>query len=126
MLAPVTAGAERRWIGGGPDDYVGRDASASDWVPPVRATLVSLIATAFLVGWIAGVLVVWKSWQLFHASRWIMVSGAGYVTLMLIPIMCGFVCARVASRLASRGWSGAPLRVLALGVCGLVAGLMAI
>jgi hypothetical protein len=43
----------------------------------------------------------------------------------LVPTMCGFVCARVASCLASRGWGGAPLRALALGVCGLVAGLMA-
>ena len=55
-----------------------------------------------------------------------MVSGAGYVTLMLIPTMCGFACARVASRLASRGWGGAPLRALALGIGGLVAGLMAL
>jgi hypothetical protein len=55
-----------------------------------------------------------------------MVSGAGYVTLMLIPIMCGFVCARIAGHLVRRGWGGAPLRVLALGVCGLVAGVMAI
>jgi hypothetical protein len=92
----------------------------------VRATLVSLISAAFLLGWVAGILAVWKSWQLCHASHWIMVSGAGYVTLMLIPTMCGFACARVASRLAGRGWGGAPLRALALGVCGLVAGLLAI
>lgn len=92
----------------------------------MRATVIWLISSTFLLGWVAGVLTVWKSWQLFHASRWIMVSGAGYVTLMLIPTMCGFVCARVASRLASRGWGGAPLRTLALGVCGLVAGLLAI
>jgi hypothetical protein len=131
MLAPVTAGTQRRWIPGGSDE-IAHDADghargdASGWAAPVRATLVSLIAVAFLLGWTSGVLVVWKTWQLCHASRWIMVSGAGYVTLMLIPIMCGFVCARVAGHLASRGWSGAPLRTLALGVCGLVAGLMAI
>jgi len=117
MLAAVTAGAERRWISEQPDERC--------WATPVRATLVSLVTAAFLLGWVAGVLTVWKSWELFHASRWIMVSGAGYVTLMLIPTMCGFACARVASRLASRGWSGAPLRALALGVCGLVAGLLA-
>ena len=69
----------------------------------MRATLVSLVTMAFLLGWVAGVLAVWKSWQLFHASRWIMVSGAGYVTLMLIPTMCGFACAWVATRLASFG-----------------------
>jgi hypothetical protein len=131
MLAPVTAGAQRRWIPGESDEMSHeRDGCARGdaypWAAPVRATLVSLIAVAFLLGWTSGLLVVWKSWQLCHASRWIMVSGAGYVTLMLIPIMCGFVCARVAGHLASRGWSGAPLRTLALGVCGLVAGLMAI
>ena len=130
MLGSVTAGAQRHWIPGEPDEITGEDASAGGdaprWAAPVRATLVSLIAAAFLLGWSAGVLVVCKTWQLCHASRWIMISGAGYVTLMLVPIMCGFVCARVAGQLASRGWSGAPLRALALGVCGLVAGLMAI
>jgi hypothetical protein len=124
MLASVTAGAERRWIPGA-GDHESRGETQS-WAAPVRAALTSLIAAAFLLGWTSGVLVVWKSWQLLHASRWIMVSGAGYVTLMLIPIMCGFVCARVGGHLASRGWSGAPLRALALGICGLVAGLMAL
>lgn len=93
---------------------------------PVRATLAWLVSATFLLGWVAGVLTVWKFWQLFHASRWSLVSGAGYLSLMLIPTMCGVVCARVASQLASRGWGGAPLRALALGVCGLVAGLLAI
>ena len=120
MLGAVTAGTERRRISGQPEQPNG-----GCWATPVRATLVSLITAAFLLGWVAGLLAVWKAWQLFHASRWIMVSGAGYVTLMLVPTMCGFVCARVASCLASRGWGGAPLRALALGVCGLVAGLMA-
>ena len=110
MLAAVTAGAEPRWIS----------------ERPVRATLASLVTAAFLLGWVAGLLSVWKSWQLFHASRWIMVSGAGYVTLMLIPTMCGFACARAASWLASRGWGGTPLRALALGIGGLVAGLLAL
>jgi hypothetical protein len=113
MLGAVTAGTERRRISGQPER-----PNDGCWATPVRATLVSLITAAFLLGWVAGLLAVWK-------SRWIMVSGAGYVTLMLVPTMCGFVCARVASRLASRGWGGAPLRALALGVCGLVAGLMA-
>jgi hypothetical protein len=131
MLAAVTAGAEHRWISGQPqadNDGCRFDGGAPSrgWVAPVRATLVTLVSLAFLLGWSAGLLTVWKSWQLFHASRWIMVSGAGYVTLMLIPTMCGFVCARLASRLASRGWGGAPLRALALGIGGLVAGLLAI
>ncbi len=84
------------------------------------------MAATFLFGWLSGLLLVLKSWHLLHATRWLMVSGAGYVTLMLIPIMCGFVCARIAGHLTRRGWSGMPLRVLALGLCGLVAGVMAI
>ena len=71
-------------------------------------------------------LLVVKAWQGMGAIRWTMASGAGYVTLMLIPITCGFCCTRLASQLIRRGWGGAPLRVLAVGVCGLVAGLMAI
>jgi hypothetical protein len=120
MLAPVTAGAERRWIPGQLDDSRGATREHVD------VAWVWLIASTFLLGWVSGVLMVWKAWQLFHASHWLMIGGAGYVALMLIPIMCGFGCARVAGRLASRGWGRAPLRALALGVCGLVAGLMAI
>ena len=92
----------------------------------MAAGFVAFVAATFLFGWISGLLLVLKSWHLFHATRWLMVSGAGYVTLMLIPIMCGFACARISGHLVRRGWSGAPLRVLALGVCGLVAGVMAI
>ena len=120
MLRRVTVGAESRCrILDDADDY---PAPRGRFV----AGFVGFVAATFLLGWLSGLLLVLKSWHLFHATRWLMVSGAGYVTLMLIPIMCGFTCARIAGHLVRRGWSGAPLRVLALGVCGLVAGVMAI
>ena len=128
MLCRVTAGLERRrcLVLEEGDDYrepaPRRDRVAATFV----AGFDSFVAVTFLFGWLSGLLLVLKSWHLFHATRWLMVSGAGYVTLMLIPIMCGFACARIAGHLARRGWSGMPLRVLALGVCGLVAGVMAI
>jgi hypothetical protein len=93
---------------------------------PLASSFMAFVAATFLFGWGSGLLLVLKSWHLFNATRWLMVSGAGYVTLMLIPIMCGFACARIAGHLVRRGWSGMPLRMLALGVCGLVAGVMAI
>jgi hypothetical protein len=103
MLAAVAAGAE-----------------------PGLTSFVALVTGTFLFGWVAGVLVVVKSWHLLQAPRWMLVSGAGYVVLMLVPILCGFAVTRVSGRLVSRGWGGLPLRGLALGLCGLVAGLMAI
>jgi hypothetical protein len=120
----VTVGAERRCcqVLDQGDDYR-QPLSLRD---RVAAGFFAFVSATFLLGWVSGLLLVLKSWHLLHATRWLMVSGAGYVTLMLIPIMCGFACARIAGHLVRRGWSGAPLRVLALGVCGLVAGVMAI
>lgn len=134
MLRLVTAGASRRWILGEPDDH-GRASRvharsvtslASSVADSFTASFTAFVGVTFLFGWVAGVLVVLQSWHLLNLSRWVVFSGAGYVTLMLIPVACGFTCTRVAGRLVSRGWGGAPLRLLALGVCGLVAGLMAI
>jgi hypothetical protein len=85
-----------------------------------------LVAGTFLFGWTAGLLVVLKCWHLVHAPRWLMVTGAGYVAFMLLPILCGVGVVRLASRLVGRGWGATPFRFLALGLCGLVAGLMAI
>lgn len=120
----MTVGAERRrrLVLDEGDDCPPRRAPRDR----VAAGFVAFVTATFLFGWLSGLLLVLKSWHLFHATRWLMISGAGYVTLMLIPIMCGFACARIAGHLARRGWSGMPLRVLALGVCGLVAGVMAI
>lgn len=128
MLCRVIAGAERRrCLVLDEGDDCREPAPRRDRVDATLvAGFVGFVAATFLFGWLSGLLLVLKSWHLFHATRWLMVSGAGYVTLMLIPIMSGFACARIAGHLVRRGWSGMPLRVLALGVCGLVAGVMAI
>ena len=138
MLRLVTVGASRRWILGEPDDH-GRasrvharsatsvaSSVADSCAAPFTASFSTFVGVTFLFGWVAGVLVVLQSWHLLNVSRWFVFSGAGYVTLMLIPVASGFTCTRIAGRLVSRGWGGTALRLLALGVCGLVAGLMAI
>jgi hypothetical protein len=78
----------------------------------------------FLFGWLIGLASVLKLWRLLHAPRWMMMSGVGYVTFMLTPAATGFAVAWLSGRLVSRGWGGAPLRMLAAGVCGLMAGLL--
>lgn len=81
---------------------------------------------AFAFGWLLGLLVVFKLWHLAHAPRWMMFSGMGYVSLMMAPTFVGFGFARLVGRLATRGWRGAPLGMIGLGVCGLVVGLLAL
>jgi hypothetical protein len=85
-----------------------------------------LVAGTFVFGWALGFLVLLKTWQLVHAPRWMMFSGVGYVLFMLIPAMTGFFTGWLSGRLVARGWGGAPLRMLAAGACGLVAGLFAL
>jgi|SRR6188508_2445577 hypothetical protein len=86
----------------------------------------ALIAGTFLFGWLLGVAVVFKLWHLAHAPRWMIVSGVGYVTLMLPPIITGFTLAWATGRLAARGWGPASLGLAGAGVVGLVAGLLVI
>jgi hypothetical protein len=81
---------------------------------------------AFAFGWTLGLAVVFKLYLLAHAPRWMMFSGMGYVSLMMAPAFGGFVFARGIGRLASRGWRGAPLGLVGLGVGGLVLGLLAL
>jgi hypothetical protein len=137
MLRRVTVGAERRrrWILDEPDYGRGLRSTPTGvdtGVGPVSVTdraaglAAGFVVSTFVFGWVTGLLLVLKSWHLQHATRWLMVSGAGYVTLMLVPILSGFLCVRIAGHLIRRGWGGAPLRALALGLCGLVAGVMAI
>jgi hypothetical protein len=141
MLRAVIAGASRRWILGEPADP-GRASPVRERRPggPLAASLctpfaalsfvassfAAFVGVTFLFGWVAGLLLVLKAWHLVNVTGLVVFSGAGYVTLMLVPVLCGFSCTRVAGRLVSRGWGGGPLRFLALGVCGLVAGMMAI
>jgi len=102
-------------------------------LPAVQADLrstsrsdLAYVIGAFTFGWLLGLVVVFKLWHLTHAPRWMIFSGMGYVSLMMAPAFVGFGFARVVGRLAARGWRGAPLGMVGLGVCGLVAGLLAL
>jgi hypothetical protein len=86
----------------------------------------AFVAGSFLFGWLAGLAIVLKLWHLAHAPRWMIVSGVGYVTLMLPPTITGFALAWCTGRLAGRGWGPASLGLAAAGVAGLVAGLLAL
>jgi hypothetical protein len=90
----------------------------------VRSPFFALVAGTFLFGWLLGIAVVFKLWHLSHAPRWMLMSGAGYVTLMLPPIIAGFALAWGAGRLAARGWGSASLALAGAGVAGLVAGVL--
>lgn len=84
------------------------------------------VAGTFLLGWAAGLAIVLKVWQLANAPRWMLFSGVGYVTLMLAPPLTGFAFARTMGRLTGRGFGGAPVGLLGLGLLGLVAGFCAL
>jgi hypothetical protein len=84
------------------------------------------VAMTFGFGWLVGLAIVFKLWLVADAPRWMIFSGIGYVSLMLAPPLLGFVCARTMGWLASRGFAGAPLGLVGLGVAGLVAGFCAL
>jgi hypothetical protein len=104
MLAPVLTRAER----------------------PERRSIASLVflTGAFVFGWFLGLAVDLKLIQMTHAPRSMLMGGVGYVSVMLGPVMVGFLVARLAGSLVARGWGGAPLRMLAVGAAGLVVGLL--
>jgi hypothetical protein len=87
---------------------------------PFRA----FVTGTFVFGWVSGLAVVLKLWQIVQAPRWLMFSGAGYVSFMLVPATAGVLAAWLSGRLVKRGWGGAPLGMAAAGVCGLLAGLL--
>ncbi len=91
-------------------------------LPPYLVVVIG----AFIVGWLLGVAVVFKLWQLGHAPRWMMLSGMGTVSFLMAPCLIGVLFTRGIGRLAARGWRGAPLGLIGLGACGLVAGLLAL
>jgi hypothetical protein len=98
---------------------------------PQRAQVVissywSFVIGTFFFGWLLGVALVFKLWQLAHAPRWLVLSGMGSVSFLMAPIISGALFSRAIGRLASRGWRGAPLGLIGLGVFGLVAGLLAL
>jgi hypothetical protein len=89
-----------------------------------QSPFATLIAGTFLFGWLLGLAIVLKMWHVAHAPRWMIVSGVGYVTLMLPPTLVGFVLAWGTRRLAARGWGPASLSLAGAGVAGLVAGVL--
>jgi hypothetical protein len=90
------------------------------------SSLSAFVTGTFVFGWAIGLASVLKLWQLVNAPRWMMWSGVGYVSFMLVPAGLGFLTAWLSRRLVARGWGGAPLRVAAAGVCGLLVGLLAL
>ena len=86
----------------------------------------AFVAGTFLFGWLVGFAIVLKLWLLAEAPRWMILSGVGYVTLMLPPTIVGFALAWTTGRLAARGWGPASLALAGAGVVGLVAGLLVI
>ena len=91
----------------------------------VRSFPVSaFVAGTFMFGWLLGLAMVLKLWHLAHAPRWFVVSGIGYVTLMLPPTIVGFGLAWCTGKLAARGWGPLSLVLAGAGVAGLVAGLL--
>jgi hypothetical protein len=82
------------------------------------------VAGTFLFGWVLGLVSVLKLWNLSHAPRWMILSGVGYVTLILPPTLTGFAFTWCTGRLAARGWGRASLALAGAGVIGLVAGLL--
>lgn len=84
------------------------------------------VATIFLFGWLVGLAIVLKVWDLAGAPRWMLFSGVGYVSLMLGPTMIAFAFARALGPLIARGWGGGALGLLCAGIVGLVAGLLAL
>ncbi|HEY2899939.1 MAG TPA: hypothetical protein VGL59_05135 [Polyangia bacterium] len=89
-------------------------------------TFLSVVTASFGLGWLLGLAVVLKAWNLSHAPRWSMFGGAGHAAFMLLPVVSGILVTRVAGHLFSRGWSGTPVRFLVLGVCLLLAGVLVI
>lgn len=86
----------------------------------------AFVVGTFFLGWLLGVGVVFKLWQLAHAPRWLVLSGMGSVSFLMAPIISGALFSGAIGRLAARGWRGAPLGLIGLGACGLVAGLLAL
>ena len=88
------------------------------------SSFAAFLAATFIFGWLLGLAMVFKLWQLSHAPRWMIFSGVGYVSLMLPPAISGFAVAWSMVRLAARGWGRASLGLAGVGAVGLVAGLL--
>ena len=91
---------------------------------PPKGFFSAFVASTFLFGWLLGLATVLKLWHLSDAPRWMILSGVGYVTMMLPPTLTGFALAWCAVRLSARGWGLASLALAGAGVIGLFAGLL--
>ncbi|HEY6477404.1 MAG TPA: hypothetical protein VI456_12550 [Polyangia bacterium] len=89
-------------------------------------TDLALVVGTFVLGWLLGVAIVFKLWQVAHAPHWLVFSGMGIVSFLMAPCFGGVLFSRSIGRLAARGWRGAPLGLIGLGACGLVVGLLAL
>ena len=100
--------------------------------PPVIAVerkaspFLLFVSTIFLFGWLVGLAIVLKIWDLAGAPRWMLFSGVGYISLMLGPTVVAFAFGRTLGPLIGRGWGGTSLGLLCAGIVGLVAGLLAL
>ena len=61
--------------------------------------ILALVVGTFFFGWLLGVAVVFKLWQLAHAPRWLVFSGMGSVSFLMAPIIM-----RRARLARSAGW----------------------
>ena len=88
------------------------------------SSFAAFLAATFIFGWLLGLAIVFKLWQLSHEPRWMIFSGVGYVSMMLPPAISGFAMTWSMVRLAARGWGRASLGLAGVGAIGLVAGLL--
>jgi len=90
------------------------------------SSFAAFLAGTFVFGWLLGLAIVFKLWHVAQAPRWMMLSGVGYVSMMLPPAITGFAMAWTMGRLAARGWGRPSLGLAGVGAVGLVAGLLAL
>ena len=91
---------------------------------PWQGWFSAFVAGTFLFGWLLGLASVLKLWHLSHAPRWMILSGVGYVTLMLPPALTGFALRVVRGPTGGARLGRASLALAGAGVTGLVAGLL--
>lgn len=83
----------------------------------------ALVGGTFLLGWVIGLAAVLHLWRVMQVPGWMMVSGWGYISLMLLPVSVGIAFTRLAARL-TRGFGMTGAALALLGVVALVGGLL--
>ena len=90
------------------------------------ATFLGAVTASFVLGWLVGLTLVLKVWNAGRMPHATLFGGAGYAAFMLLPVLSGILVARASGYLYARGWGGAPLRFLGLGLGGLLIGVLAL